>query len=45
VRLMNGVYQKGIRVCGKNKAKIEACLERSDKLPLYDIIIQPETVY
>jgi hypothetical protein len=45
VRLMNGVYQKGIRVCGKNKAKIEARLERSDKLPLYDIIIRPETAY
>jgi hypothetical protein len=45
VHLLNGVYEKGVRVCGKNKAKLEARLERSETLPLYDIIIRPEMVY
>ena len=45
VRMFEGVYEKGIRVCGKDKAKLEPRLVRSEKLPLYDITIWPQTVY
>jgi hypothetical protein len=45
VRMFEGVYEKGIRVCGKDKAKLESRLLRSEKLPLYDIAIWPQTVY
>ena len=41
VHLFNEVYEKGVRVCGKAKAELEARLERSEILPLYDIIIRP----
>jgi transposase len=45
VGLIDGVYKKGIRVCGKNRAKLEARIERSEKLPFYDITIRPKTVH
>jgi hypothetical protein len=38
-------YEKGVRVCGKDKAKLESRLVRSKKLPLYDITIWPKKVY
>lgn len=38
-------YEKGIKVCGKEKAKMEERLKRSDRLPLYDISIKPKLVY
>lgn len=44
-RLFDAVYEKGVRVCGKNKVKLEDRLERSKKLPLYDITIRPITVF
>jgi len=45
VRKFEGVYEKGVRVCGKDKANLESRLVRSEKLPLYDITIWPQTVY
>jgi hypothetical protein len=44
VKLIDAVYEKGVRVCGKEKVKLEQRLKRQDRLPLYDIIISPKTV-
>ena len=44
VNLLENVYEKGVKVCGKEKVKMEQRLQRSEKLPLYDIIIRPITV-
>lgn len=45
VCIFERAYEKGVRVCGKDKAKLESRLTRSEKLPLYDIAIWPKTVY
>ncbi len=39
VHLLNNVYTKGIKLCRKERAALEQRLQRSQKLPLYDIII------
>jgi len=39
VHLLNAVYEKGIKVCGKRRSELEQRLQRSEQLPLYDIII------
>jgi len=44
VRLMETTYEKGVKIGGKERQAIEERLERSDKLPLYDITITPITV-
>jgi hypothetical protein len=44
VRLLDTVYEKGIKLCTKEKAKLEQRLQRSSELPWYDITIHPKTV-
>ncbi len=44
VHLLETSYEKGVKVCGKEKAKMEERLQRSERLPLYDITISPITV-
>ena len=44
VHLLNAVYEKGIKVCGKERAILEQHLQRSELLPLYDITICPKLV-
>ena len=39
--LLKGVYQKGVKLCGKEKQELEKRLSRSDDLPWWDITIQP----
>ena len=38
-------YEKGVKLVGEEKEKLEKRLQRSEKLPFYDITINPETVY
>ena len=45
VHLLNAVYEKGIKVFGKEKAQLEQRLQRDQRLPLYNITIKPLTVY
>jgi hypothetical protein len=45
VALMTGFYEKGITLCKENKAALEERLLRSDRLPKWDIIIRPLTVF
>lgn len=45
VHLLNTSYEKGVKIIGKEKAKMEKRLQRSELLPLYDITIHPKTVY
>ena len=45
VRLLETTYEKGVKIGGKDMQTIEERLERSDKLPLYDITITPLMVY
>jgi hypothetical protein len=44
VHLLNAVYEKGVKVCGKERAELEQRLQRLEQLPLYDITICPKTV-
>ena len=44
VKMIDAVYEKGVKVCGKEKVKLEQRLDRSDRLPLYDITIKPKMV-
>lgn len=44
VKLMETVYEKGVKVHGKEKVELERRLKRSDRLPLYDITISPKMV-
>ncbi len=44
VQLLKTSYEKGVKVCGKDKTKMEERSQRSKQLPLYDIIINPKTV-
>jgi len=41
---LDNVYEKGIKLCGKEKKKLEERLQRSKELPFWDIIIKPKTV-
>jgi len=43
-RLLDGAYEKGVKVCGDEKVEIEERLQRSTALQWRDIIIQPKTV-
>ena len=45
VCLLETTYEKGVKIGGKKRQAIEKRLERSEKLPLYDITITPEMVY
>lgn len=45
VRLMDTVYEKGVRLRAKEKAQLEKRLERSPQLQWWDITINPKTVY
>ena len=45
VHLLNTSYEKGVKIVGKEKAKMEKRLQRLELLPLYDITIHPKTVY
>jgi hypothetical protein len=44
VHLLNATYEKGIKVCGKERVELEQRLQRSEQLPWYDITIYPKTV-
>ena len=41
VHLLEATYEKGVKIGGKDMQAIEERLERSDKLPLYDITVTP----
>jgi len=45
VHMVETSYEKGVKVCGKEKIKMEDRLKRSERLPLYDIFINPKLVY
>lgn len=45
VNLLKTSYEKGVKIYGKEKIKMEERLQRSERLPLYDIIINPKSVY
>ena len=45
VQLLNATYEKGVKVCTKEKRKLEQRLQRQEQLPVYDITIHPKTVY
>ena len=45
VKLLDAVYEKGIKVVGKEKVALEQRLQRSPTLPWWDITICPKTVY
>lgn len=45
VTLLEGAYEKGITVRGKEKRELERRLQRSQRLPWWDISIHPLTVY
>lgn len=45
VNLLKKVYEKGVKVSGKAKVQLEERLQRSDRLPFYDITIEPVTVH
>lgn len=44
-RLINSIYEKGVKVCGKGKKALEQRLKRSSILPWWDITICPKTVF
>ena len=39
--LLKGFFQKGVKLCGKEKQELGKRLSRSDDLPWWDITIQP----
>lgn len=45
VHIVKVPYEKGVKIRGKEKTKMEDRLQRSNRLPLYDIIINPKTVF
>lgn len=45
VSLINSIYEKGVKLFGKERVKLEQRLKRLAHLPLYDITISPLTVY
>lgn len=44
VKLLDQVYEKGIRIAKKAFRKIEKRLKRNDELPKYSVTIQPQSV-
>ena len=42
VRLLNTLYEKGVKLCGKEKDDLEKRLLRSQELRWWDIVIYPE---
>ena len=44
-RLIEGIYEKGITLCAKEKRSLELRLSRSKSLPWWDITIQPKVVF
>jgi hypothetical protein len=44
VKLVDAVYEKGVKVSGKEKVELEQRLKRLERLPLYDITIIPKMV-
>lgn len=44
-KLIDTVYEKGVKVYGKEKGELEQRLMRLGRLPVYDITISPITVY
>lgn len=45
VTLLEGAYEKGIKVSGQGKRELERRLQRSERLPWWDITIHPLTVF
>jgi hypothetical protein len=45
VKLLTGLYEKGITLCREEKVALEERLLRNEQLPKWDIIIKPITVY
>lgn len=45
VNLLKNAYKKGVKVSGNAKVQLEERLQRADRLPFYDITIEPKTVY
>jgi hypothetical protein len=45
VRLLDAIYEKGVKVCGNAKTELEQRLLRSVNLPWWDITIHPEQVH
>lgn len=43
--LMDGVYEKGVKICGKEKRALEDRLKRTAELGCWDITIHPKTVF
>ena len=43
-RLVDAVYEKGVKVCGGDKTALEHRLERSTDLNWWDITIHPKMV-
>jgi len=41
VKLLKTVYEKGVKLCNKDKHALETCLHRSPELPWWDITICP----
>ena len=42
--LLDGIYEKGVKLCGNEKRELEHRLERSAELNWWDITILPKTV-
>ena len=45
VQLLDAPYEKGVRVCGNDKTKLEQRLQRSSALHWWDITINPKMVF
>lgn len=45
VKLFTSTYQKGVKLCAKEKRILEDRLQRSNDLPKYAIVIKPQEVY
>jgi len=45
VHLLKTSYERGVKIYGKDKAEMEERLQRSELPPIYDITINPKTVY
>lgn len=43
--LMDGVYEKGVKICGKEKRALEDRLKRTAELGCWDITIHPKTEF
>jgi hypothetical protein len=45
VRLLDAAYEKGVKLCRKDRTQLEQRLQRSTDLPWYDIMIRHKLVY